>query len=383
VNRPVYVDHNSTTPLDPEVLEAMLPFLRDEFGNAASTHQLGRRAHDAVERSREQVAELIGGQCGRIIFTSSATEANNLFLKGLALGEQRRSFAASKTEHKSVVGPLRSLRQAGRADVCWIRADSYGRVSPEAVLGAIRTDGSVVSVMAANNVVHTINPLADISLALAEAGILLHSDITQAVGRIPINVEATGIDAASLSGHKVYGPKGVGALFLNRFAIRSGLEPLIEGGGQEFGLRSGTINVPAVVGFGAACSLAGARLDEDARQARGLADLLGAELQRRIPGIALNGHPVERLPGGLHLTIPGVDSRSLIAAVPEVAFSDGSACESGGEIDHVIRELVGTNAAHSSVRFQVGRSTTREDVVFVAEKIAEAVVALRSFSTNA
>ncbi len=381
MNRTVYLDHNSTTPLDPEVLEAMLPFLRDEFGNAASTHQLGRRAREAVEKSREQVEESIGCQSGRIVFTSSATEANNLFFKGIASGEHRRSFVVAKTEHKSVVEPLRSLRQEGRADVSWILPDGSGRITPEAVLDAIRCEGSVVSVMAANNVVHTINPLAEISLALAETGLLLHSDITQAIGRIPLNVEETGIDAASLSGHKIYGPKGVGALYLSQLALRSGLKPLIEGGGHEFGLRSGTINVPAVVGFGVACSLAAERLPDDAQHAASLAKVLRAELRSRIPDAVFNGHPVQRLPGGVHLTIPGIDSRGLIAAIPDLAFSDGSACESGGEADHVITELVGVDAAHSSIRLQVGRSNTRDDVVCAAERIANAAKELRNLAS--
>jgi cysteine desulfurase len=231
--------------------------------------------------------------------------------------------------------------------------------------------------MAANNVVHTINPLEEIAAACSETDAMLHSDATQLVGRQPIDVEGIGIDALSISAHKMYGPKGIGALYLSRFAIKAGLVPLIDGGGQEYGFRSGTLNVAAIVGFGAACELAAKRMFEDATRLRKLAVLFMDELRGRLSDFELNGHPVDRLPGGIHLTFEGVDSRALIAAVPQVAFSDGSACETGHEPDHVIGQLGKREAAHCSIRIQIGRMTSRAEVVRSAELIAAGAQSLK------
>jgi cysteine desulfurase len=376
----IYLDNNATTRPDEEVLAAMLPYLRDQYGNPASGHGLGRAARAAVERAREQVAELIGARTGRVIFVGSATEANNLILKGVAASAGVCRVATTTAEHSSVLAPLRYLEGSGRVRVDWVCPDSFGQVRGPQLRESLHADTRLVSVMAANNVVHTLNPLEEIAAACSETAALFHTDATQLVGRLPLDVERLGIDALSLSAHKLYGPKGVGALYLSRAALNSGLVPLVHGGGQELGLRSGTLNVPAIVGLGTACSVAARRLEDDAHRARELASLLLEELRRRAPGVSLNGHPTDRLPGGLHVTVDGVDARGLMAAVPQVAFSDGSACETEETRDHVLDAIGRGDRVHHSIRLQIGRTTTRAQVVEAAERLTTGARRLKALS---
>lgn len=381
MNDIIYLDNNSTTRMDEAVLEAMLPFMRERFGNPASGHAFGRAALDAVEQARSAVARLIGGGSGRVVFTASATEANNLAITGLtAMSERPCHVVASSIEHKSVLEPLRRLEAQGRVRTTLLRPDPFGQVQPAVLQDELADDTRVVSIIAAHNVIHTLNPLAELARVCAGREILLHCDATQWVGRLPMDAQRLGIDALSISAHKLYGPKGVGALWLSRRALHSGIVPQILGGGQEERLRSGTLNVPAIVGFGAACDLASQRQVPDATHAKQLADLLWTGLAGQIDRITRNGHPEQRLPGGLHITLEGVDSKGLIAAVPEVAFSDGSACETDRDADYVLKAIGRPEAAHHSVRFQVGRTTTRDEIESAVQLLVAGIVRMRDLA---
>jgi len=381
VKRAIYLDNNATTAVDEAVLEAMLPFLREQFGNPASSHVFGRAAREAVERARQAVAELIGGRSGRIVLTSSATEANNLALLGLlAAAAKPRHVVTTMIEHKSVIAPLQHLENTADVRVTWLRPDQFGQVHAEALQAALQADTRLVSVMAASNVIHTINPLPEIAAVCAARGVLLHCDATQFVGRLPLAVDRLGLDALSISAHKFYGPKGVGALYLSRRALQAGIVPQMLGGGHEEGLRSGTLNVPAIVGLGAACDLAARRQEADAAHMRELAGLLLEGLSRRLGGVTLNGHPQQRIPGGVHVTLEGVDSKGLIACVPEVAFSDGSACETDREPDYVLKAIGQPAAAHHSIRLQLARTTTRADIDTAVELLSAGVQQMRAFA---
>ncbi len=294
----------------------MLPFLREQFGNPASQHLLGRRARDAVQRARDAVAALIGARHGRIVFTASATEANNLAIAGLAAAVGRPCHVVTTMiEHKSVLEPVRRLESMEGFRVTWLRPDTLGQVHPETLQAALSDDTRLVSIIAASNVIHTTNPLAELAKRCAGRDVLFHCDATQWAGRLPLDVDRLGLDAVTLSAHKLYGPKGAAALYLGRRALQANLVPQVLGGGQEEGLRAGTLNVPAIVGFGAACTLAAARLPDDALRGKSLARLLLEGLTARLDGVTLNGHPEQRIPGGLHLTFDGVDSKGLIASV--------------------------------------------------------------------
>lgn len=377
----IYLDNNATTPVDPDVLEAMLPHLREHFGNPASSHVFGRVARQAVERARESVATLIGVRDGRIVFTSSATEANNLVIGGLlAVGQRPCHVVSTLVEHKSVLEPLRHLEGAGKIRMTWLRPDACGQVRPRDLEAALRPNTHLVCVMAASNVLHTVNPVADLAAICAARGILFHIDATQYAGRLPLDVSQLCVDALSFSAHKIYGPKGAGALYLSRRTLRAGVAPQTLGGGQEEGLRSGTLNVPAIVGLGRACELAVKRMDADAAHNSELARRLFEGLTGRLGGVTLNGHPKRRIPGGLHLTLAGVDSKGLIASVPEVAFSDGSACESDRDPDYVLKAIGRPDAAHHSIRLQVGRTNTTAEIDAAIELLTAGVERLRSFS---
>jgi cysteine desulfurase len=383
VNSIIYLDNNATTRIDESVLEAMLPFLRHQFGNPASGHALGRIARDAVEQARQAVAELAGVAGGRIVFTSSATEANNLLISGLLAGiDGPCHVVTTAIEHKSVLEPLRHWEQTGRVRVTRLCPDSLGQVHPEALREALSPDTRLVSIMAASNVIHTLNPLAELAAVCASRGVLFHTDATQWAGRLPINADRWGIDAVSVSAHKLYGPKGTGALCLGRRALHAAIVPQVLGGGQESGLRSGTLNVPAIVGFGAACTLADPRLETDAAAARRLGRLLLDGLQAELPGVTHNGHPEQRIPGGVHVTLTGVDAKGLIASTPEIAFSDGSACETDREPDYVLKAIGRPQAAHHSVRFQVGRTTTEEDILAATRILVARVQRMRQFDLD-
>jgi cysteine desulfurase len=380
VSAPIYLDNNATTPLDEEVLEAMLPFLRGRFGNAASPHALGRDAREAVECARHSVAALIGAREGRLVFVASSTEANNLAILGVAAGADAPCHMVTTTvEHKSVIEPLKHLERTGRARVTWLRPDGFGQVHPEALEAAIDAGTRLVSIVAAGNVIHTLNPIGALVRVAADRGVLFHTDATQWVGRLPLDVEHLGLDLVGLSAHKFYGPKGAGALYLSPRAWQAGIVPQMLGGGQEEGLRSGTLNVPAIVGLGAACDLAARRQEADAVRARELGRRLLEGLKGRLGGVVLNGHPEERIPGGVHVTLQGVDGKGLIASVPEVAFSDGSACETDRDPDYVLKAIGKPEAAHHSLRFQVGRTTRPADIDAALEALAAGVRRMRAF----
>lgn len=376
----IYLDNNATTALDEQVLEAMLPFLREQFGNPASPHVVGRAAYQAVERARHAVASLIGVRQGRVVFTASATEANNLAILGLvAAADGPCHVVTTAIEHKSVLEPVRHLEATGRATVTYLQPDSFGQVHPDQLRAAITERTRLVTIMAASNVIHTINPIAELARVCQARGVLFHTDATQVVGRLGVDVDRLGADALSLSAHKFHGPKGAAALYLSRKALTAGIRPQMLGGGQEEGLRSGTLNVPAIVGLGAACDLAAARQDADAPRMRDLARLLLEGLTARLAGITLNGHPEQRIPGGIHVTIDGVDSKGLIASVTQVAFSDGSACETDREPDYVLKAIGKPSAAHQSLRFQVSRTTTRTEIESAVELLVAGVERMRAF----
>jgi cysteine desulfurase len=384
VATPVYMDNHATTPLDPRVLDAMLPYLTEHFGNASSrSHAFGWRAEEAVDEARARVAALLGASDREILFTSGATESNNLAIKGVAAAQRSKSahIVTSAIEHKSVLDACRRLEKDGFT-VTVLPVDGEGVVSPEQVRAAL-TDGTVlVTIGLANSEIGVIQPIAEIGRIVKERGVLFHTDATQAVGKIPVDVEALGVDLLSLSGHKLYGPKGVGALYLRGRAPRVRLAPLADGGGQERGLRSGTLNVPGIVGLGAACAIAGdAMADEGARLLR-LRGRLLAGLVERLDGVTVNGSLASRLPNNLNVSFAFVEGESVIMGLEDVAVSSGSACTSAStEPSHVLRALEpGDERATSSVRFGLGRFNTEAEVDYAIGRVVEVVKRLRALS---
>ncbi len=387
--KPVYMDHHATTPCDPRVVEAMVPYFTEHFGNAASrNHAFGWKAEEAVERAREQVAALIGASAKEIVFTSGATEADNLAIKGVVemYGEQGPGhLVASVVEHSAVLDTVRHLERKG-AQVTWLPVDAQGRVDPLAVRDALRDDTRLVCVMAANNEIGTVQPIAEIGAVCRERGVFLLTDAAQAAGRVPFDVEAMHVDLAALSAHKLYGPKGVGALYVRRKRPRVRLSVQMHGGGHERGMRSGTLNVPGIVGFGAACEIARKERDDEARRVAGLRDRLWARLSEALPAIYLNGPPLDvpdaRLPNNLNVSFAYVEGESLLMGIPEVAVSSGSACTSASlEPSYVLKAIgVGDDLAHTSIRFGLGRFTTAAEVDFVAGRVIDTVRRLRAMS---
>ncbi|MEJ1158052.1 cysteine desulfurase family protein [Prosthecomicrobium sp. N25] len=378
MTRPLFLDHHSTTPLDPRAFEAMRPFFEAAFGNPHSAdHAYGWEAEAAVEAARRDVAALIGARPGEIVFTSGATESNNLAIRGAAarLPEGRRHLVASAIEHPCVAAVMDLLEGRG-FPVTRVMPDRDGIVSAEAVAAAIRPETGLVSVMAANHEIGTLQPIGDIGAVTRPRGIVFHSDAAQAAGKVPLAVEPAGVDLLSLSAHKMYGPKGIGALYVRRGV---GLEPLFAGGGQERGLRSGTVPAPLAVGFGAAARIARAEMAEEADRLRGLRDRLLDRLSAAIPGVAVNGSLTARLPHNLDLRLPGVVAVDLIHALKDrVAISAGSACASASlEPSPVLRAIgLSDEEALASIRIGLGRWTSAEDVDRAAAAIAEAWAAL-------
>ena len=358
---PIYLDHHATTPVDPRVLDAMLPCLREDFGNASSRHHVfGRQAAALVEQARERVAQAIGARYSEVIFTSGATESNALAIKGVAHARPGAHLITTAIEHRAVLDTCRRLEHDGwRLTV--VPVDRHGRVDPGDVQRALAPDTILVSVMAANNEIGTIQPLARIGAVVRASQALFHVDATQAIGRMEIDVEAASIDLLSLSAHKIYGPKGVGALYLRRRPRRVELLPLVEGGGQENGLRPGTLNVPGIVGLGAACELA-------------LGHLAGA-----LDGLTVNGHPEQRLAGNLSLGIDGVEAEALLLGLPEVAVSAGAACSSAAAKPSHVLEAIGVagTASRAALRFGIGRFNTEEEIDRAARLVVERVRTLR------
>jgi len=383
VTRPVYMDHHSTTPLEPRVLEAMMPWLTERFGNAASrSHAFGWEAEEAVERAREQVAALIGGSAREVVWTSGATESDNLAIKGVADATPGHVIT-TRIEHKAVLDTCKRLERGG-AEVTYLDVDADGRVSAEAVAGAIREDTTLISVMWVNNEVGAVQPIAEIGQVAKARGVLFHCDAVQGLATLPFDVDAMGVDLVSLSAHKMYGPKGVGALWVRRRGPRVRLVGQIDGGGHERGMRSGTLNVPAIVGMGEAARIAREERDANAAHARALRDRLWATLSGALDA-QLNGPPLDagRHPGNLNVSFPFVEAEALMLALKEtVAVSSGSACTSASlEPSYVLRAMgVEEERAHASLRFGLGRINTEAEVDAVAERVIAEVRRLRALN---
>ncbi len=381
---PIYMDHHATTPVAPEVFEAMRPYFVEHFGNAASrNHAFGWAAEAAVEAARAQVAGLIGCKPIELVFTSGATESDNLALKGVAYAYQDKGhhLITSQIEHHAVLDACKRLEKEG-FHVTYVPVDRHGMVDPEAVAKAITPNTILVSIMLANNEVGTIQPLAEIGRLCKERGVLLHSDAVQGVGKIPVDVDALGVDLLSLSAHKLYGPKGNGALYVRMGKPRVRLLPQMDGGGHEKGRRSGTLNVPGIVGLGKACELAGRLMTEEAARLTALRERLRANLFLRLHHLHLNGHPTRRLPGNLNVSFDFVDGEALLMSLKDVAVSSGSACTTAStQASHVLRAMgLGDELAHASLRFGLGRSTTEEEVDYVCDRMVQEVTRLRAMS---
>jgi cysteine desulfurase len=380
----IYLDHHATTPVDPAVLAAMLPFFSERCGNPSSAHAFGEEARAAVEEARASVAALVGARADEIVFTSGATEADNLAVRGAArsLQAQGRHVVTTAIEHSAVLEPLRTLEREG-FEVSIVGVTPEGFVEPTAVARALRADTILVSVMAANNEIGTLQPVAEVGALCRERGIAFHSDAVQAVGHVSLSVDALGVDLMSLSAHKMYGPKGVGALYMNRDRLpRLRLQPQAEGGGQERGLRSGTLNVSGIVGFGVAARLAGQYLASGApAKLKMLRDRLLAGLLTRIGGVEVTGALEPRLPGNLHVSIAKAEAETLILALGgRIAMSSGAACaEAGGKGSHVLRALgLPDERIYTALRFGLGRYNTEFEIDEVVASLAEAVKAARA-----
>jgi cysteine desulfurase len=385
VKLPIYMDNHATTPTDPRVVEAMLPFFTEKFGNAASrNHSFGWEAEEAVDKARNQIAAIINGKPKEIIFTSGATESDNLAIKGIVefYKDKGNHVITCVTEHKAVLDSCRAMERAGKASVTYLPVDRYGMVDPDAVRNAITDKTVLITIMYANNEIGTIHPIREIGRIAKEKGVVFHCDAVQAVGKIPVDVERDNIDLLSLSAHKIYGPKGVGALWVRSKGPRVRLTAQIDGGGHERGMRSGTLNVVGIVGLGKACEIAKAEMADEGHRLTELRSQLQAGLFERLEDVFLNGHPTERLPGNLNVSFAYVEGESLLMGINDVAVSSGSACTSATlEPSYVIRALgIDEELAHSSIRFGLGRFNTEEEVEFVTDRVTGEVKRLREMS---
>jgi cysteine desulfurase len=381
---PVYLDNHATTPTDPEVVQAMLPFFTDVFGNAASrNHEYGWTAEAAVEKARASIAKLIGANEKEIIFTSGATESNNVALIGVAemYAEKGNHIITSSIEHKAILDTCHALERKG-VQVTYLQPDKFGQISAAQVEAAITPKTILVSLMTANNEIGTINPMAEISKVCRAKGVLLHTDAAQAVAKIPMDVEKMGIDLMSFTAHKMYGPKGIGALFVRRKNPRVRLAPIIHGGGHERGMRSGTLNVPGIVGFGKAAEIALRNLPTEMERIKKMRDRMWKAIQDNLDEVYLNGHSTEHLPGNLNVSFAFVEGESLMMGMKELAVSSGSACTSASlEPSYVLKNIgVGEDLAHTSIRFGLGRFTTDEQIDFAIERVLKTVKKLRDLS---
>ncbi len=384
VQLPIYMDNHATTALDPRVLEAMLPYMTKIYGNAASrNHSFGWEAEQGVDKAREQIAKLIGATAKEIIFTSGATEGNNLAIKGVAemYREKGNHIITQVTEHKAVLDTCKRLEKNG-FKVTYLPVQADGLVSVADIEAAITPETILVTIMYANNEIGVVNPIAEIGALCHAKGVLFHTDGVQAVGKIPVNVQTDNIDLLSLSGHKIYGPKGVGALYVRRRNPRVQLNAQIDGGGHERGMRSGTLNVPGIVGLGEACELAGAEMVAETARLTQLRDYLRGRLEAKIDYTAVNGNMDHHLPGNLNMSFVYVEGESLLMGINDIAVSSGSACTSATlEPSYVLKALgLGDDVAHSSIRFGLGRFNTKEEVDYVADKLIDTVLKLRELS---
>ena len=381
MNNPIYMDNHATTPVAPEVLEAMLPYLTTHFGNASSTHAFGTTAKDAVEKARQQVAELLGCPAEEIIFTSGATESDNLAVRGIAYAcrEKGNHIITSTAEHHAILDTCHALDTEG-FETTYLPVDKYGRVSPDDVAAAITPKTILMSFMYANNEVGTINPIPDIAAVAAKHGVLFHSDAVQGIGQLPSDMKRLGVDLASLTAHKIYGPKGIGALYLSQDILQP--HSLFYGGGQEEGVRPGTLNVAGIVGLGAACELSKNYMESGKSCVSTLRDALHQKLRENLEDIHLNGHPQQRLPGNLNLCFAGVQSHALLMGLKRVAVSTGSACDSESvKASHVLIAMgVPNELALTAVRFGLGRYNTAEEVDIVADEVIRVVHRLRALA---
>ena len=385
VKLPIYMDNQATTALDPRVLEAMMPYLTNEYGNAASrSHSFGWTAEAAVDKARDQIAALIGGTGKEIVITSGATESINLAIKGAASfhKERGRHIITAQTEHKATLDTCKRLEREGFR-VTYLSVEADGRLSPERVVDAIEEDTILVSLMLANNEVGVVHPIAEITAAVKKKkkDVLVHTDAVQGAGKIPFSVEESRVDLASISAHKMYGPKGVGALWVRR-KPRVRIDPIIDGGGHERGMRSGTLNVPSIVGFGKAAELARLEMTEEAQRLTHLRNKLLHGIQGGLEEVFVNGSLEHRLPGNMNISFAFVEGEGLMMALKDVAVSSGSACTSASlEPSYVLRALgVGEELAHTSIRFGLGRFTTEEEVDYVIQLVVGKVKRLRELS---
>src|ERR1700753_2232542 len=384
VKLPIYMDDHATTPMDPRVLEAMMPFFTAKFGNAASrNHSFGWEAEQAVEKAREQVAKLIGATAKEIVFTSGATESNNLAIKGIAemYRERGNHIITQVTEHKAVLDTCKKLEKQGFR-VTYLPVKGDGLIDLDDLKRAMDDQTILVSIMYANNEIGVIQPIAEIGKLCHEKGVIFHTDAVQAVGKIPVDVQKDNIDVLSLSGHKLYGPKGVGALYVRRRNPRVQISEQINGGGHERGMRSGTLNVPGIVGLGAACEIAMNEMESEGKRESELRDYLKNKLEAALDYVQVNGNMDHHLPGNLNMSFVYVEGESLLMGINDIAVSSGSACTSATlEPSYVLKALgLGDEVAHSSIRFGLGRFHTKAEVDYVADKLIDVVQKLRELS---
>ncbi len=384
MNERIYLDYNATTPVDPRVLEKMLPYFTEVFGNAASNdHDYGLEAKRAVDNARAEIAKTINVRPDEIVFTSGATESDNIALFGVAEKYTRKGdhIITCVTEHKGILDCCQRLEEMGKR-ITYIPVDKYGRINLDDLREAITSKTILISIMAANNEIGTLAPLAEIGKIAAENDILFHTDATQAFGHIPLDAQAMNIHIMSMAAHKLYGPKGIGALYRRRSNPRVQLSPVIYGGGHERGLRSGTLNVPSIVGFGEAARLARSEMAAEAERFHAWTEQIYSRLQAALGDIKLNGHPTERLPHNLNVSIPGIKARALIPQLKNIAIATGSACTSAKvEPSHVIEALgFGAQRAHSAIRISVGRFNTQTQIDLAVDRIIEVVRELRAIN---
>ena len=384
MTKPIYMDNHATTPVDPRVLAAMLPYFDVKFGNAASrNHAYGWEAEHAVEKARKQIADLIGATPKEIVFTSGATESDNLAIKGAAemYAERGNHIITPATEHKAVLDTCKKLAKHG-CDITYVKIGRDGLVDLDALRAAITPKTILISVMHANNEIGVLQPIREIGKVARERGILFHTDATQSVGKVPVNVQDDCIDLMSISAHKMYGPKGIGALYVRRKNPRLQLTAQMDGGGHERGMRSGTLNVPGIVGLGEACALCGAEMEKEAVRLAALRDRLKDRLLAELDEVYINGSMKHRLPNSLNMSFAYVEGESLLMGINDIAVSSGSACTSATlEPSYVLKALgVGDDLAHTSIRFGLGRFNTEEEVDYVAGRVIEVVRRLRDLS---
>jgi cysteine desulfurase len=384
VKLPIYMDNHATTPVDPRVLDAMLPYFTERFGNAASrNHSFGWAGEEAIEIARAQIASLIGATPKEIIFTSGATESDNLMIKGVAemYREKGNHIITQAIEHKAVLDTCKRLEKYGY-EVTYLPVQRDGRVDPEDVRKAITPKTILITIMYANNEIGSINPIQEIGKIAKEHGIIFAVDGVQAVGKIPVDVQKDNIDLLAISAHKIYGPKGVGALYVRRRNPRVQLSAIIDGGGHERGMRSGTLNVTGIIGLGKACEIAQKEMTQEAERLRGLRDRLKAGLEAKLDEVFINGSWEHRLPNNLNMSFAYVEGESLLMGINDIAVSSGSACTSATlEPSYVLKALgVGEDLAHTSIRFGLGRFNTAEEVDYVIEKMVQVVTKLRELS---